>query len=749
MNMKHLPADRSGLKMNALGIQTLIGTVCILTLCFWTASAQAQNAEVSLVKQVQIQNAEVRLNARSPDFRPSYLSDLTSRIERGPASADEVASSDGAAGTASILVLDQPLTRERRAELSDGGIQFEEYLGGSTYLVILPRALSDATLFSLESFTEAGADYSPADKVRPGALDLPPETENVQQGLMVEFFSAVDPAIAVAELRKIDIAIIRQEGTNSYFVAARPDQAAVIAEIPLVKSIDGPPAPFLPLNATARRVSGTDQAQLFRMATLQPRPRFDGVTGRGIRVGVSDNGVDQNHNDFAELTSTGEVGSSRVYNQRSVSDSHGTHVASIVGGNGLNSAANGYPAFSRRGHAPEALIGDYGHMGTVVAPFHASIVNDQSVITNHSYVQSLTSSYDAGAATLDRIVRGDVTHNSQKIPAAPQVWAAGNNGVSTQYGNNKGYYSTFSSAKNTISVGSIDTIDVRLSDFSSLGPTFDGRIKPDISAPGCNDSISNGLRIEAANRATQGYTGKCGTSMAAPVVSGVLALMMDRFQREFGDPATLLPSTYKAMLVHTARDLVKLAPHPDREFSNPDTGEPVIFHAGPDFATGYGLVEGFAAVNLIADRARWQEVRLEQTGQNYEACMQIPGGADEIKATIAWDDQPGSTITATTNTKLVNDLDLVLIGPTGAQVLPWTLEPLPLGPDPIGTAADPISKSDVHPARRGADHRNNVEMANTSSPDAGKWTVRITAFNLPLGMEQKFSLATSHPVGPC
>jgi hypothetical protein len=512
-----------------------------------------------------------------------------------------------------------------------------------------------------------------------------------------------------------------------------------------VITVDAGPLPFLPLNGTGRRVSESDQAQRFSLG--DSAPSFGGVTGQSVRIGIADSGVDQNHDDFDTVTPAGNAGTSRVYNQRTGSGSHGTHVASIAGGNGFNADANGHPAFSLRGHAPEAQIGDYSQMGSTVANYHAAIVDDDTDVTNHSYVQSMDG-YGIAAETLDQVVRGDATHSGDAIPAQPQVWAAGNNGLSAQYGNEEGYYALFTSAKNTISVGSVDTRDGRVSDFSSLGPTFDGRIKPDVMAPGCNDSIGTGRRILAARNNTQGYTTKCGTSMAAPVVSGIVALMMESYSDSTGGAPNLLPSTYKAILVQTARDMVKTEDFASREFDNPDTGDPIRYHSGPDFSTGFGLVDADAAVRSIADTRLWMEQSVETTGELDTFCVDAPAGVGEIKTTLTWDDEPGSTLTSITTAKLVNDLDLELVAPLGGVVRPWTLDPLPVSANPGDGAQDPIGTADIVPARRGVDRRNNVEMANAFSPAIGEWKVRVRAFNLPNANPQPYSLAISLPVKP-
>ena len=70
--------------------------------------------------------------------------------------------------------------------------------------------------------------------------------------------------------------------------------------------------------------------------------------------------------------------------------------------------------------------------------------------------------------------------------------------------------------------------------FSSWGPTGDGRLKPDIVAPGCQVGGDGGIKstsISDSNVARNGYVTKCGTSMATPVAAGAGALVIEQWER--------------------------------------------------------------------------------------------------------------------------------------------------------------------------------------------------------------------------
>lgn len=500
-----------------------------------------------------------------------------------------------------ILQFYKPLSLDEHKFIYESGILLQGYLGNLAYAVSIPKRF-DLAADRIKKLIRWAGTFRPEDKIKRALskkeiYDWAFDKKTGKIKLLVQFFRDVDGKIVTEDLRSLELVGKRHGADNSWSVLGPLELIPELARLDSVRMIQQGPIPFLPLNDRGREVTNSNEAQHANFSN--PQLAFDKVSGRGFRIGICDSGVGQQHNDFFQINAVGNIGASRVYNQQIGGGNHGTHVASIAAGNGFNSVNYGLPAFNLRGHAPQAEIGDYGHFNGNAQSYYDAIVNDFTDLTNHSYVQSYAI-YDAEATSLDLIVRGDGTDiNGNPIPARPQVWAAGNNGTCAQYGDEEGYYAVFTSAKNTISVGSVDTIDRRLSNFSSLGPTLDGRIKPDVVAPGCADSIASpSVGIQAADSNSQGYTGKCGTSMAAPVVSGIIASMMEQFQNTYGNLPSL-PSTYKAMLIHTARDLVKAWKYATRDFDNPDIGDATIYHAGPDYSTGYGLVDAEMARDIV------------------------------------------------------------------------------------------------------------------------------------------------------
>jgi hypothetical protein len=185
--------------------------------------------------------------------------------------------------------------------------------------------------------------------------------------------------------------------------------------------------------------------------------------------------------------------------------------------------------------------------------------------------------------------------------------------------------------------------------------------------------------------------------MAAPAVTGVLALMIQQRRNTFA--SDVLPATIKGILINTAADLGL---------------------AGPDYSFGNGKVDAVKACNKIkiGEPSYAQgEIAASATNQ-YD--LTVPAGSSTLKVTLVWDD-PGGTAMA--GKDLRNDLDLVLVDPFGTQQYAWILNPSNPG------AA----------ATRGLNRRDNVETVEISNPTPGLWKARVNGYDVPLG-PQKYSI---------
>ena len=216
-------------------------------------------------------------------------------------------------------------------------------------------------------------------------------------------------------------------------------------------------------------------------------------------------------------------------------------------------------------------------------------------------------------------------------------------------------------AKNTLTVGAVKDIisgysqisDVRMTAFSSWGPTDDGRIKPDI--------VGNGKSLYSCDDDNdQDYIRYSGTSMASPNVAGSLLLLQEHYKNTH-DGQLMRAATLKALVIHTA----------DEAGASP----------GPDYSYGWGLLNTRKAADVISadaqDTSVIQELTLVQ-GDSAEFFVQA-NGTEPLRVTIAWTDPPGTVPSPQLNPRtpvLVNDLNVRVIRLSDSTAFyPWKLSP--------------------------------------------------------------------------
>src|SRR5262249_31750874 len=134
--------------------------------------------------------------------------------------------------------------------------------------------------------------------------------------------------------------------------------------------------------------------------------------------------------------------------------------------------------------------------------------------------------YTATAAQMDGFAHGAINGTNGRSQPLIFTIAAGNergirNPANTPLCGDYVSLDSPAAAKDPIIVGSTHSDTATVTDSSSWGPTQDGRLKPDIVAPGCN---TDGAKRITSTAVGGGYTPMCGTSMATPLVAAVNAL---------------------------------------------------------------------------------------------------------------------------------------------------------------------------------------------------------------------------------
>jgi len=291
-----------------------------------------------------------------------------------------------------------------------------------------------------------------------------------------------------------------------------------------------------------------------------------GYDGSGVGVAIIDSGITGWHDDLTDSLGAQRVARfvDFVNGRQSPYDDfgHGSHVAGIVAGNGFDSGG------ARSGIAPGAQLTvlkvldrtGAGRISDVIAALGYVVAHRDELnikIVNLSVATGVYESYDLDPLTL---AAKAAVNAGIVVVAAAGNYGRGPNG-STEYGGitapgNAPWVVTVGASSH---MGTIDRSDDTIAAFSSRGPTAVNRTaKPDLVAPGVGiESLSDPLSAFYSTDAAYllpgtiptpylPYLSLSGTSMATPVVTGTVALMLQ------ANPA-LTPNAVKAILEYTAQ----------------------------------------------------------------------------------------------------------------------------------------------------------------------------------------------------
>lgn len=245
--------------------------------------------------------------------------------------------------------------------------------------------------------------------------------------------------------------------------------------------------------------------------------------------------------------------------------------------------------------------------------------------------------------------------------------------------------------------------------FSSRGPTVDGRIKPDIVAPGTN-ILSTKSRISGSSLwapYNSDYTWSGGTSTSAPIVASGLALVREYLiqHKKIESPSSAL---LKALALNGAVDL-----YPG-QFGDIEKKE--IPTKRPNMQEGWGL---FNIPRCILETDKRKIIFFDEktglsTSQKKEYFFNVKDVSEPIRVTLLYPDFPSAL---NRGRYLVNDLDLEIEDEFGKKYFPNHKE----------------TKDDV----------NNIEGIDIFSPVVGGLKIAIHAFNVPEGGKQRYALVIS------
>ncbi|WP_406657812.1 S8 family serine peptidase [Methanolobus sp. ZRKC2] len=398
------------------------------------------------------------------------------------------------------------------------------------------------------------------------------------------------------------------------------------------------------------------------------------LSGSNIKIGIwesSNNADDSSKVDDSRSELSGRI---HIMDDHPVHSEHATKVALIIGSKTDDEADNGM--------AYDVEMYSYN----LTRCYSEMIVSSVDISTNSYGNDDEKGNYTLGTQTSSQFY--DKAIRDYNITCFK---SAGNE-------NNGEDYFTITppgTAKNIITVGATEEDSFSdLADFSSFGPCIDGRLKPEIVAPGYNILLD-----------LPGYEDTFeGTSYACPIASGSAALVLEKWKSNY--PAEdMLPSTMKALLVHTA---------------NNDGN-------GPTYRYGYGMLDTKEAVDLVElDMTKnltiVQDYSTFQNGtsQTTYDLGYVPDNIGEIKVTIAWSDKEGSN--PFENYDLYNDLNLVISkddGISNQYYYPWVLDS-----DNKKNSASSVNSSTYDPQSYG-DHLNPLEQVQIRNPGAGNYSIIV------------------------
>ena len=423
------------------------------------------------------------------------------------------------------------------ARLRNAGITLLDYIPNNAYTAIVPGEPDRGVLQA--AGVRAILELEPAQKIQSALLgpSLPAHAvrEAGKVDVRINYIRTMAAADVLKELSSRSVQVLSENLSAYQLIEARvaADDLFALAGLPWVQYIEAVPLPDKSLNDKSEAAT---RANI--LASGLPGQRQ--LTGDGVTIGIGDAG---------NLTEHIDVGAKLVSYDLESAYWHGVHVSGTAAGAGIVNE-------KYKGYAPGASI--VKRINSEIWKQAATLVRDFGmVVTNNSYGGSICPDY--GSYTFDSYI---LDRQAGELPNLQHVFAAGNSGLEAPC---EGFAAGFGniiggsiSAKNVISTGRTATNGL-ISPSSSKGPTQDGRIKPDIITPGT--SIFSTLPGNT-------YQSASGTSMAAPGVTGGLALLYQRYRQLNGgnNPKNML---MKALLCNGATDKGL---------------------AGPDFTYGFGVM---------------------------------------------------------------------------------------------------------------------------------------------------------------
>jgi len=578
-----------------------------------------------------------------------------------------------------MIRFEGPIQEEWKEQVEELDVSLGWYLPDYTYIAKLPDQKGSVEKLEKLPFIKQVAEYKPVYKVHPGLVEAIEENEKLE--VYVESF---DPATEVASaVKKAGGTIRASQARNQANVEIDSDSIGELLQSDEIVYV-APVTKKKYHNDVAGNIIGSDKLQ---------KTKYD---GKKQIVSVADSGLDTGDLKTIHPDLRGQV-SKLIQVGPDAADyvGHGTHVLGSIVGKGTMSDGK------VKGMAPGAKAVVY------------TLDDGLGGVLDVDYNKVWTDAYKKGARINSLSVGSseyaEYSYDSQLVdiflwehPDAISLVAAGNEGDLFE----DEFYTVSppATSKNAVAVGASESYrpgygsysddEYQVAVFSSRGPTSDGRIKPDVVAPGTSIFSTRSIFSDGYDDIEGAYGLMSGTSMATPIAAGGVAQIRQYLQEN----GTTNPSgaLMKALLIAGAEDL----------------GDSV-------YRMGFGRVD---LPNSIDATFVDQQTGMK-TNDTLTYEVEVDSDNDPFNVTLVWTDYPASLYASRT---LVNDLDLVVTSPSGEQFN---------GNDFSGDSDDE------------RDNLNNVEQVFLSKPEKGTYTVTVNGFNVPKG-PQPFALASNGEITP-
>ncbi len=581
-----------------------------------------------------------------------------------------------------LAKMSHPLSAEEKQELYDAGVETIRYADDLTYYIYASQNVLKEALGSFApciGIATMKPQYKTSEETKSQTeLSTFGAERYIHLKLLFLQEMAADEVAAYLHEHSIDADVEKaRPQLRSATVYCAASEVQKLSALPLVEYLE-------PIHELIG-VSGTlKYGNLYTAKDLDVEGLWSGayhLDGRGMKVGIVDGGsVLASHREFQES------GHSRVHLRTQADvNGHATHVAGTIGAAGVQGDV--------RGMANKSILYSYYYMDASFADAAIDLYrNDGILFSNHSYGYSekvALGEYDSYAQQQDAAVHQN--------PYINMFEAAGNDGNKEGYGV-YGIIKGPGNSKNVLTIGALDQFSVNPAPFSSCGPVKDGRIKPEL--------VTRGSRIRSTyGDSDESYGVMSGTSMATPAATGTATLVGEMYKRLTGED--IRHDLLTSALINCAQDRGR---------------------KGPDYQTGFGMIDGACTVGLISTIAQSASEVTQGSvshGGRREYRFTMPQGGT-FKATLSWVDPEKSPAAATS---LTNDLDMVLVDAHGRHYYPYTLDP---------QNPEALAKQDK------ANHVDNIEQIAFSLP-AGSYTLVVKGTQVIEGA-QEYAIAANLPI---